>query len=219
MRFPESAHAHKWLDDAGPGIEIGGSYHNPFGIKGCINIDYTESLDTIYKQEEIRLAGQCLPVDRVDEGDKLSTFDDNSLGFILSSHVFEHFPNPLGALIRWREVLRDGGIIYMVVPKRDTLESDAAKPITTIEHLIEDLHNGETHETHPCGPQDDPRGHYHVFDLDIFEQIVRYLNNMVGVVVGGDQENFLLCPFEWLDWLNTDPKVGNGYVLVLKVNK
>ena len=57
MKFKDSTLAHKYLDPLainGRGIEIGSSSHNPFNIANTINVDYTNSLDTIYKKEEIK---------------------------------------------------------------------------------------------------------------------------------------------------------------------
>lgn len=41
---------------------------------------------------------------------------DGSLDFVFGSHVFEHLANPIGHLRRWRDKLKSGGRIAMVVP-------------------------------------------------------------------------------------------------------
>ena len=51
----ESALAHEYLDGLS-GIEIGGSSHNSFGLD-TKNVDYTDSLDTIFKKAEIENVG------------------------------------------------------------------------------------------------------------------------------------------------------------------
>ena len=110
MKFKESALAHKLLDGL-EGIEIGGSAHNSFGLK-TRNVDYRDGM-TIYKEEEIRQCGQVLPVDILAPGDELP-LADNSVDFVLSSHVIEHFPDPIKALKEWRRVVRPGGDILFV---------------------------------------------------------------------------------------------------------
>ena len=96
MKFKESALAHQLLDGL-EGLEIGGSAHNSFGLK-TRNVDNTNEL-TCFKQEEIKLCGESLPVDIVSPGDQLP-LEDNSVDFVVSSHVIEHFPDPIKALQR-----------------------------------------------------------------------------------------------------------------------
>jgi len=208
MKFPESEHAHRWLDPRGVGVEIGGSSHNPFNVRGCLNIDYTDDMGTIFKAEEARLCGEKLPVDRVDDGDTLATFATNSLDYILSSHVFEHFPNPFKALDNWWRVLKPGGVAYAVVPHRDALEEDADRPLTSIAHVLRDYLDGATVDTHPLAPGHGKRGHYHVFDVFSFGGMIKAYNLVHRAK-----------RFEVVDRLSNDDKVGNGFVIVIRALK
>jgi len=70
-------------------------------------------------------------------------FKDSSLAYVATSHVIEHVANPLSALLEWYRVLQHKGIIYMVVPdRRKTF--DHPRPLTSIDHIIEDYKNKVT---------------------------------------------------------------------------
>ncbi len=64
---------------------------------------------------------------------------DSSLDYVASSHLIEHTANPIAAFKEWCRVLKDRGIIYMVVPHRK-LTFDHTRPLTTVEHMMEDFH-------------------------------------------------------------------------------
>jgi SAM-dependent methyltransferase len=72
-------------------------------------------------------------------------FRDNSLDYVVNSHVLEHVANPIAAFAEWYRVLRPGGIIYMVVPDR-RFTFDRPRPLTAVEHMMEDYGRGTT----PC---------------------------------------------------------------------
>ena len=68
LMFPKSALAHKYCQ--GRGLEIGGWTTDPFGLN-ALNVDMTDSPETVFKREEIRLCGRSLPVDIVAGGDAI----------------------------------------------------------------------------------------------------------------------------------------------------
>ena len=82
------------------GIEIGGAAHNPFNLD-TINVDVSND-NPIYMVEQRAYGNDALPVDVIANGDNLP-FDDKSFDFVISSHVLEHFINPIKALIEWGE--------------------------------------------------------------------------------------------------------------------
>ena len=70
-------------------------------------------------------------------------FHSNTLDYVASSHVIEHVANPVAAFAEWYRVLRPGGIIYLVAPHR--LGSwDHTRPLTPVEHMLEDYVKGTT---------------------------------------------------------------------------
>jgi len=126
--FRESALAHAYCH--GKGLEIGGAAHNPFGLD-TLNVDMSDRLDTEFKLEEIKICGTALPVDVVAPGDDIP-LPDESQDFVVSSHVLEHFPDPVKALLEWDRLLKPGGIIFAIIPHNErTMDSD--QPRTTLE--------------------------------------------------------------------------------------
>jgi len=188
MKFKESALAHKLLDGL-EGIEIGGSAHNSFGLK-TRNVDFTKEM-TAFKQEEIKMCGEALPVDIAAPGDKVP-LEDSSVDFVISSHVIEHFPDPIKALKEWRRVVRPGGYIFVTAPHKERT-FDKERERTTLAELI------ERHKT-GIGPDPDV-AHCSVWITEDFVELIR-----------------------WLDWpivavQDTDDKVGNGFTVVMGVEK
>jgi len=110
MSFKDSKLAHDLLDGL-TGIEIGGAAHNQFHLN-TINVDRGGDRST-WVEHQNNLAGSVMPVDVVANGDDLP-FSDKSFDFVLSSHVFEHFKNPLKALFEWERVAQR--YIFMIIP-------------------------------------------------------------------------------------------------------
>ena len=72
------------------------------------------------------------------EATALTAIPSASYDFVLSSHMLEHTANPLRALSEWVRVLKLQGILLLVVPHKEGT-FDHRRPITTMQHLIEDL--------------------------------------------------------------------------------
>jgi SAM-dependent methyltransferase len=191
MKFPYSKHATALLSGL-KGVEIGGAAHNPFGLD-TINVDRfaPDSPEfQIYAQEQTRLCGEVMPIGVVACGDNLP-FDDNSFDFVISSHVIEHFFDPIAALMEWRRVARK--YIYIICPQRDALQSDRDKPLTTIADLTIRRLTGDNNEM-----SDE---HHSRWTSKTFVQMCRYWS------------------FEVIDVLDPDDKVGNGFTVVIDASK
>ena len=190
MIFADSAAAHHFLDGLN-GIEIGGAAHNPFNIPGCRNVDFSDDMSTVFKEEERRQAGLALAVDVVANGDNLP-FSDESLEYVLHSHVFEHFWDPIAAIEEWLRVLVPGGIVFMIVPHKERT-FDHAKSRTTLAELI-GRHDGRL--TMPPGA--DPTGHHSIWITQDVVELLTYLGHEILAVA------------------DTDDKVGNGFTIVFR---
>lgn len=193
MVFPESALAHRYLDGL-KGIEIGGSAHNPFGLD-TKNVDIAADI-SIFKQAEIEICGTFLPVDIVASGDHLP-MDDQSVDFVLSSHVLEHFSDPVRALLEWCRVIKPGGYIFMIVPHKERT-FDAPRERTTLQHHIADYMNEV---------DDNPsHGHAHVWIAEDVIELLAWMRSFFA-------ERFNITILQVQD---VDDKVGNGMTLVLQ---
>jgi SAM-dependent methyltransferase len=127
---------------AGDGIEIGG-LHLPLRVPPSVRVRYVDRMPVAeLRQHYPELASENLvPVDIIDDGEKLATFESESLDFIIANHFLEHTQDPIGTIERMLQVLRPQGILYMAVPdKRFTF--DVARPLTTLDHLIRDHTEG-----------------------------------------------------------------------------
>lgn len=189
--FQESQLAHKYC--VGKGLEIGGSAHNPFGLN-TMNVDFTDAMDTEFKKEETTNCGQSLPVDIVANGDDIP-LPDRSQDFIVSSHVLEHFPNPIKALIEWDRLIRPGGVIFMIVPHKDRT-FDREQRRTPLQHLINDFID-DTRDF-------DAGRHYHFWVTEDIVQLVQWMIDSLDM------------QWELAELADTDDKVGNGFAVVVK---
>jgi predicted SAM-dependent methyltransferase len=127
---------------AGEGIEIGG-LHLPLRVPRSVRVRYVDRMPVAeLRQHYPELADENLvPVDIIDDGETLATFEDESQDFIIANHFLEHTQDPIGTISRLLQVLRPQGVLYMAVPdKRFTF--DVGRPLTTLDHLIRDHTEG-----------------------------------------------------------------------------
>jgi SAM-dependent methyltransferase len=83
------------------------------------------------------------------EASSLEGVAEGSYDCVLASHVLEHVANPLKALLEWRRVLVDDGVLLMILPDKEHT-FDWRRPDTPVEHMIGDYENntGEDDLTH-----------------------------------------------------------------------
>ena len=199
--FPESALAHQLLDGL-KGLEIGGAAHNAFGLD-TLNVDrvHHDHPDfQPYASEQKRLCGAIMPVDIVAPGDCIPV-DDKSFDFVISSHVIEHFFDPISAIKEWMRIATK--YIFIICPQRDALESDRGKDLTPLsEHIIrysvtEDLLGGK------LGQNEDR--HHSRWTCQSFANMCMWIFTQDW---GKDWETVAVE--------DPDRKVGNGFTVVLK---
>ena len=83
------------------------------------------------------------------EATDLHPVEDSSYECVLACHCLEHVANPLLALDEWKRVLKDDGMLLLILPHKDGT-FDWRRPVTTLAHMIEDYENatGEEDLTH-----------------------------------------------------------------------
>ncbi|MDT3696287.1 MAG: methyltransferase domain-containing protein [Ignavibacterium sp.] len=69
---------------------------------------------------------------------QLTAIKSSEYDFLLSSHVIEHIANPIKALIEWKRILKDDGVLIIVFPHKDGT-FDHRRSVTTLNHLKEDF--------------------------------------------------------------------------------
>ena len=135
------------------------------------------------------------------EGTNLSSISDDCYDFVLSSNCLEHIANPLKALNEWKRILKDDGLLILVLPNKKS-NFDHRRPTTSFEHIIEDYskdiseydltHLEEILSLHDLS-MDPPAGdienfkkrslnnynnrglHHHLYDLNVMTQMVEFL--------------------------------------------
>ncbi|MBC8017590.1 MAG: glycosyltransferase, partial [Verrucomicrobia bacterium] len=197
--IPESALAHKWLDGLA-GLEIGSSALNPFGLNTRnVGLSFEG-----YIKEQCELTGEADTIHIVAPADDIPVPDDSE-DFVLSSHVIEHCPDMIKALVEWYRVIKPGGYLYMIIPFRDAAPTDKGRPLTEWDHIFKDYVNQITEKEEPeANGIPFGYGHYHVFEIN---QLHGFVQNIFG-----DR-------LELVDHQNQDDKIGNGFTLVYRKNK
>jgi SAM-dependent methyltransferase len=137
----------------GSGIEIG-ALNFPLRVPDWVNVRYVDYLpiETLLDHHAhlVRSGETLVAPDVVDDGERLESFPDESLDFVIANHFIEHSEDPIQTFTSHLRVIRPGGVLFMAVPdKRATF--DHPRAVTSLEHLIRD---------HTDGPEVSRREHY-----------------------------------------------------------
>ena len=199
--FPESrlAHAHC----RGTGVELGAAAHNPFGLAGCINVAPRDGNVEFYRQSQVGMCGAYVEIDCWGTADAIPV-PDHSLDYVVSSHVIEHCADPIAAFLEWNRALRPGGTVFMIFPKRDALEEDRTRPVSTVAEIVVAHTDPEAASRIRQEADGGEQGHCFVYTLGLMLDVIVYANHKFG-----------LC-WKVVDSLETDDKVGNGHVVVAR---
>jgi len=205
----------------GNGVELGAALHNSFGLPNCPNIAPSNGVDFLHLRDlqDYRLyAGEqgiygkgIAPVDKIGDFRNIPV-DPESLDFVISSHVIEHEPNPIAALLESARVLKNNGIFFCIFPKRTAEKTyDIFRPLTQLDELILAYTENRTVDSFfppsfagTSGVSDHWRSHYYVYSLQLMLRLVNWINR---------QKLATFC-VEAVE--ETDSKVGNGHTIILR---
>lgn len=132
--------AERYLE--GEGIEIG-ALNRPLPTPPGARVRYVDRMDAQGLSEHYPEIPQAtmVPIHVIDDGERLKTFADESLDFMIANHFLEHCEDPIGAVATFLRVLRRGGVVYLAVPdKRYTF--DRPREETTFDHVLADWREG-----------------------------------------------------------------------------
>jgi len=79
----------------------------------------------------------------ISEATDLSDIQNETYDFVLSSHTLEHSANPLKAMFEWYRVLKNDGILILVLPHYENT-FDHNRPVTPLQHMIDDYNEDMT---------------------------------------------------------------------------
>jgi len=182
----------------GSGVEFGAAV-NPSPVPPDCTVRYADK----FTQEfgcNTGYSGVFVPVTYQTDFESMAGIDNESLDFILASHVIEHTTNPLLAIKNAWEKLKPGGVFFMAVPHRDHT-FDCKRTVTELQHLVLDyekpcrernlLHIADHIENTTSlnctiTPHltaylngDEPDVHWHVFNEDNFAKMVDWFGDNI----------------------------------------
>jgi SAM-dependent methyltransferase len=186
----------RYLGPPSRGLEIGASAANPF--PGLLALHLEQPVDEVYADAQQRLAGARARVDVRADAVRLPV-RNGSLPWLLASHVLEHMPDTIAALLAWDRAVAVGGTLFLIVPHKERT-FDAARPRTELAHHLADWALGMDVAQSPMAPT----SHYHVW-------ITEDLLALIDWLALHD-----LLDWELLEVEHTDSKVGNGFTIVAR---
>ena len=85
----------------------------------------------------------------ISEASLLTNVNNNTYDAVVSSHCLEHLANPIKGLMRWKQVLKSGGFMLLILPHKIG-NFDHKRKDTTFEHIMSDYINDvdENDNTH-----------------------------------------------------------------------
>jgi len=118
----------------GRGIEIGALWRR-FSLPRRARAWYIDRLSGVGLEEHYpELNGKIIQPDLLADATELP-FAPATLDFVVASHVLEHMPFPLAALLSWHRALAPGGVLLLRVPDK-RYSFDKCRARTPLVHLL-----------------------------------------------------------------------------------
>lgn len=109
----------------GQGIEVGPGFR-PYAPATAVLVD-----------KFISHSNQPIPLDVQADAARLP-FRESTLDYLVSAHVLEHHPDVLAMLNEWQRVLRDGGVLLLMLPHAERTW-DRGRPLADYDHHVAEL--------------------------------------------------------------------------------
>lgn len=127
------------------GIEIGGPTELFSGIYAhcltCDNVNFNENTVWIENDTGIfEYKGSKLGRNWIADATDMHQIKSAQYDFVLSSNNLEHIANPLKALKEFARIIKHGGKVVVIVPRKE-VSFDHNRECTLFEHLLEDYVN------------------------------------------------------------------------------
>lgn len=118
-------------------------------IDGCNFSTYTIWEKEIKPGKTYNYQDEKLGNQYIEEATSLTNTIKNKYDFVISSNCFEHIANPLKALEEFKKVLKDKGLIVLILPRKES-NFDHNRETTNYDHLLNDYNRniGEDDLTH-----------------------------------------------------------------------
>ena len=138
----------KELVNSKSGLEIGGP-SRMFAKNGYLPIyPFIQSLDGVnvsnntLREENLNEGSSYKFGDKtgfqfIGEGTDLGIIPNGSYDFVLSCNNLEHIANPIKAIVEWKRVMNDQGILLLILPRKES-NFDHRRTVTKIDHLVKD---------------------------------------------------------------------------------
>jgi SAM-dependent methyltransferase len=220
----------QWLAlvDGKSGLEIGGP-SNIFLAAGYLPIySIVHSIDGVNFSEKTIWEGSIergnsynfggkIGFQYISEGNNLWQIRNDTYEFLLSCNNLEHMANPIKSILEWKRVIKSGGIIILVLPRKES-NFDHKRPPTQLKHLINDFetnkeendlsHLNEILELHDLTR--DPRAgafqnfenrsrenirhrslHHHVFTMDLLCELMNYTEMEILITHSSPTDHYI----------------------------
>jgi 2-polyprenyl-3-methyl-5-hydroxy-6-metoxy-1,4-benzoquinol methylase len=136
----------KHINKNGIGIEVGPSHRPVAPKRDGYNVHIIDHASKEQLKEKYKLHG--VDIDSIEEVDFIWSGEtykqlvgDNVYDFIIASHVIEHTPDFIGFINNCGEILKDDGVLSLVVPDKRYC-FDRFRPLTGLSRII-DAHNSK----------------------------------------------------------------------------
>lgn len=151
------------------------------------------------------------------EGSDLKQIEDNSYDFLLSCNNLEHIANPIKALAEWKRVIKEGGALILILPRKES-NFDHRRSITSLNHIINDYKNNvdesdlgaldevlrdhdlsrdphagnyENFKTRTLNNLYTRTMHHHVFDIPLLTQLLSYIGMKTVITYSSPADHFI----------------------------